>query len=141
MISKILMPTDGSPTAHAAADFALEIAKAEHAEIEVLGVVHTVVAADTANVDTDAAAEPGVETIVDAQVAELKAGGATVSGRIVVGGRVHEAIVDVAKEDGADIIVMGTHGRTGLARTMIGSVADRVLRHSEVPVLMVPKKA
>ena len=48
-------------------------------------------------------------------------------------------VVRVAKERDADLIVMGTHGRTGLAHMMIGSVAERVVRTSTVPVLTVPK--
>jgi len=46
--------------------------------------------------------------------------------------------VKKAVEIGADAIVMGTHGRTGLTRAVIGSVADRVLRRADVPVILVP---
>jgi nucleotide-binding universal stress UspA family protein len=49
----------------------------------------------------------------------------------------HEQILAAAKECGADLIVMGTHGRTGLARVMLGSVTERVVRLSPVPVLTV----
>jgi nucleotide-binding universal stress UspA family protein len=44
----------------------------------------------------------------------------------------------VTKERGADLIVMGTHGRTALARAVIGSVADKVVRQANVPVVLVP---
>ena len=47
-------------------------------------------------------------------------------------------IVKKAEEIGADAIVMGTHGRTGLSRAVIGSVADRVVRNAGVPVVLVP---
>ena len=53
----------------------------------------------------------------------------------------HEAILKVADERQVDLIVMGTHGRTGLARAVIGSVAGRVIRHTKVPVVLVPLKA
>jgi nucleotide-binding universal stress UspA family protein len=56
-------------------------------------------------------------------------------------GTPHEEILRVAKEWEADIIVLGTMGRTGLSHLMIGSVAERVLRHSSVPVYIVPLKA
>jgi nucleotide-binding universal stress UspA family protein len=46
-------------------------------------------------------------------------------------------IVAVAKEVGADLVVMGTHGRTGLSHALLGSVAEKVLRHAEAPVLAV----
>jgi nucleotide-binding universal stress UspA family protein len=52
-------------------------------------------------------------------------------------GIVHEAIGDVAREERADYIVMGTHGRGGIARFMLGSVADRVVRTAPCPVVMV----
>jgi nucleotide-binding universal stress UspA family protein len=47
------------------------------------------------------------------------------------------AILDVAREVGADLIVMGTHGRTGLTHVVFGSVAEHVVRHSRIPVLTV----
>lgn len=58
-------------------------------------------------------------------------------------GRVSEAIVDEAKRSGCDLIVIGTHGRHGLGRALLGSDAENVLRHSPVPVLLVrdPKGA
>jgi nucleotide-binding universal stress UspA family protein len=52
-------------------------------------------------------------------------------------GHVAQTIVDYAKDVGADLIVMGTHGRTGLAHFIIGSVAERVVRMAPCPVLTV----
>ena len=49
-----------------------------------------------------------------------------------------EDILKTAKTWGADLIVMGTHGRTGLKRLLMGSVAERVVRHSDIPVMIVP---
>jgi nucleotide-binding universal stress UspA family protein len=54
-------------------------------------------------------------------------------------GTPHVEIVRVAKEIGADLIVMGTHGRSGLEHLLIGSVAERVIRGSDVPVITVPR--
>jgi nucleotide-binding universal stress UspA family protein len=48
-----------------------------------------------------------------------------------------QIIVDVAKEEGADMIVIGTHGRTGLSRLVAGSVAEEVIRHANCPVVAV----
>lgn len=53
---------------------------------------------------------------------------------------VHHTITDFIKEDGVDIAVMASHGRSGLARTFMGSVAEQVLRASAKPVLVVPAK-
>lgn len=52
-------------------------------------------------------------------------------------GSVWEEIVDAAADTGVDLIVMGTHGRDGVARALMGSVAERVARHAEVPVMLV----
>jgi nucleotide-binding universal stress UspA family protein len=49
----------------------------------------------------------------------------------------HEGILETATEQGADLIVMGSHGRRGLQRFLLGSVAQRVLSHADVPVMVV----
>ena len=53
-------------------------------------------------------------------------------------GRPSEVILDLAQREGADLIVMGTHGRTGLSHVLLGSVAERVVRQAECPVMTVP---
>lgn len=55
----------------------------------------------------------------------------------VVFGHIAEVILDVASKDRVDMILMGTHGRTGLARATLGSIAEDVVRHAEVPVITV----
>ncbi|MER3460845.1 MAG: hypothetical protein C4303_06950 [candidate division GAL15 bacterium] len=60
---------------------------------------------------------------------------------VVPDGFVAHAILDAAERFGADLIVMGTHGRTGLQRVLLGSVAEAVLRRSRVPVMVVPARA
>jgi len=67
----------------------------------------------------------------------LHALGVTHVGRRVEPGEPHEVIVRVAHEMGCDLIVMGTHGRSGFERLMMGSVAERVLRKATCPVLTV----
>jgi len=69
---------------------------------------------------------------------EMTKGGIRVEVELVVGGTADEAIIDYAKENNIDLIVMSTHGRSGVHRWIFGSVAQRVLRHSPVPVLIVP---
>lgn len=54
---------------------------------------------------------------------------------------VPKELLELATREQADLIVLGTHGRTGLARAVLGSVAEEVLRHAEVPVLVVPRSA
>lgn len=63
--------------------------------------------------------------------------GVALEGRLVAGAPV-EAVLEVAGELGADYVVVGTHGRTGVARLVIGSVAERMVRLSPIPVIVVP---
>jgi nucleotide-binding universal stress UspA family protein len=60
---------------------------------------------------------------------------------LVKSGVFGEAILDTASEIKADIIVMGTHSRRGLEKILVGSVAENVLRHSSIPLLIIPTKA
>jgi nucleotide-binding universal stress UspA family protein len=60
---------------------------------------------------------------------------------VLVGGNASDEILSTAKERGADLIVMGTHGRRGLAHVFLGSVAEKVVRRSPVPVLTVGGRA
>jgi len=55
----------------------------------------------------------------------------------IVEGNPHEEILDYVTEHGIDMVIMGTHGRTGLDRVVMGSVAERVVRRSPIPVLTV----
>jgi nucleotide-binding universal stress UspA family protein len=70
---------------------------------------------------------------------EKWASAARAQGMIVRTGSAHEEIVNLATDERADLIVMGTHGRTGLNRVLLGSVADRVIRFALCPVLTVRK--
>ena len=67
----------------------------------------------------------------------LKADGIAVEIDIAYGGAA-EAILDYAKKNKVNLIVMSTHGRSGVSRWFFGSVAERVLRHSVIPVLIIP---
>jgi nucleotide-binding universal stress UspA family protein len=55
-------------------------------------------------------------------------------------GKPYETILKVASEWAADLIIIGTHGRTGLSHLLMGSVAENVVRHSEIPVMIIPSK-
>ena len=55
----------------------------------------------------------------------------------VLFGNVLDELVDYIKENGVDLVIIATHGRSGVSRLFLGSVADRILRHAPVPVLMV----
>lgn len=139
MARTILFPTDGSATAKAAGRFAAAIADGEGDSILVFAVAER---ADFGGVEDDAVSRgiaAYLQGVVESEAVALRTLGAHATSEVVVAGaKADEEIVNKAKEMGADAIVMGTHGRTGLTRAIIGSVADRVVRHAGVPVVLVP---
>ena len=138
MARTVLFPTDGSATAQAAGRFAADIAKGEGDMVLVLAIAEP---AEFGGVE-DEAVTRGISDylteMTDEAVAALQAMGASATAEVVVASDIDEAIVAKAREIQADVIVMGTHGRAGLARAVIGSVADRVIRSADVPVVLVP---
>lgn len=139
-VRRIVLPVDGSATAEAAARFAEDIARSEGDVVLVLGVVVPVApAADEAASVTGAIREFMAEQVAE-EASRIRAAGIPAEEIVIEADSPHQGILRVVEEREADVIVMGTHGRTGLARAVIGSVADRVVRHSPVPVVLVPLK-
>lgn len=135
----ILVPTDFGEPSEAALDYAIDFAKAVGAQIVLLHTydVPTIGFPDgviSATGDLTPQILEGAKVGLDRQLARRAASGVTVRTLIKEGDAV--AIINaVAVEVGADLIVMGTHGRTGLPRALIGSVAEKVVRTAHVPVL------
>jgi len=137
----ILVPTDFSPNADRALEYALELARKLDAtvtvlhvyEIPVLGVPDgtLVLAADIAEQIVLGADQALVDL-----AARCKARGLDVRTRLE-NGDAREAVENVARDIDADLVVMGTHGRKGVTRFLMGSVAEAVLRTSTRPVLIV----
>ena len=131
-----LVPTDGSDGATAAAEHAIDLATAHDA------TVHALYAADMPySYDFDAERlleilEREGESVVE-DVAERCRNEDVESVTAVRRGDPSRVILDYADENGIDLVVMGTHGRRGIVRFLLGSVAERVLRLSETPVLAV----
>ncbi len=140
-VKRIVLPVDGSATAEAAARFAEDIARSEGEMVIVLGVVVPLAPATDEAVSVTAAIHRFMTEQVAAEAARIRAVGIPAEELVVEAGSPHEGILKVAVERDADVIVMGTHGRTGLVRAVIGSVADKVVRHSQVPVVLVPLKS
>jgi nucleotide-binding universal stress UspA family protein len=141
-ISRILVPTDFSALGEEALDHAVSLANIYGAELVLLHVVDDapILAIHTMELATDAVLE---DTTVGARV-QLDAVTFLCQARIGKGirtsirrGNPHEEIVRCAVEEACDLIVMATHGRTGFAHALLGSVAERVVQHSSVPVLTV----
>jgi nucleotide-binding universal stress UspA family protein len=138
MYDRILVPTDGSEGTRGAVAHAIDIANAYGASLHALYVVDEDVGVDSAVVGTLDALEDAGERAIDDVVQQAEAAGiGTVEGT-VASGTPHRAVLDYADEHDVDLVVMGTHGRTGLDRYLLGSVTEKVVRLSEVPVLTVP---
>jgi nucleotide-binding universal stress UspA family protein len=137
MYHDILVPTDGSDGVEPAIKRALDLAAQYDATVHALYAVEAVPGMDHgAEQLVDALQEEGERSTKD--VAEqARERGLTAETDIRVGAP-HQAILDYADEHGVDLVVMGTHGRTGLDRMLLGSVAEKVVRLAPVPVLTVP---
>ncbi|MBX9604989.1 MAG: universal stress protein [Gammaproteobacteria bacterium] len=140
-VSRILVPTDLSECAGAAAAWAAGLARQLGAVIELVTVVDT----------THFNEIYGDETLRNQRIAHIRGeagkqleafaqrylGGLEQVRREVRDGNTMQEILAAAGEKGCELIVMGTHGRTGVAHLLIGSVAEKVVRQSTVPVLTV----
>jgi nucleotide-binding universal stress UspA family protein len=144
-VQRILAPTDFSPGAEPALQWATSLGAAFGAELVILTVLDLSLAG-VPGLPTEFAAMPAAAELISRLRAETKTEMAKVAAEypkaktIVREGVPRTSIVDVAREVGADLIVMGTHGRTGLAHIFFGSVAEYVVRHSQIPVLTVRQK-
>ncbi len=144
MYARILVPIDGSATAESGFVEALGLAGRLGSTLHLLNVVDArllfaEVSAYTSPQQMLDAWRAAGQRLVDSAVERARAQGLTVDGvvRCDPGMRVCDAIVQEAKESGAELVVMGTHGRRGLRRVALGSDAELVLRESPVPVLLV----
>ncbi|MFB6121176.1 MAG: universal stress protein [Halobacteriaceae archaeon] len=140
MYDHILFPTDGSESAAAVADHVDALVDRTGATVHVLSVVdaRNRFESPTGGVAPEAwdeAERERAEAAIDDAVAALAAG--TSVERHVEIGIPHAKIVEYASREDCDVVVMSTHGRTGLDHYLIGSVAERVVRQSPVPVLTV----
>ena len=133
MYSDILIPTDGSQGAKAALQHGIEIATQWDATLHALYVVDLRIARSGPLLQM--LQEEGREALRESEVAGTQAGLSVVTE--LVEGYPHEEILEYLREHGIDMVVMGTHGRTGIDRIILGSVAERVVRRSPVPVLTV----
>ena len=143
-ITRILVPTDFSATSDAALDFAKTIAATFGASLHLLHVFEDPFVTGAFAAETYAPLPPATRAdLFDDATARLAhrlppADRTCFHGTTeIVTGISAPAIVDYAREHDIDLIVMGTHGRTGMAHLLIGSVAERVVRTAPCPVLTV----
>ena len=145
MYQRILVPVDGSPTSNAGLDEALMLAQAGGAQMLLMHVVdempfimgaegYGAVSGDV----FDLLKEAGEKILADAK-AHVEKSGMAAETRLFdsFGGRLCEQVAPPVPDWGADLIVLGTHGRRGARRMLLGSDAEQVLRTATVPVLLV----
>jgi len=140
-IKKILFPTDFSEAAEKAFQYALFLADSHDAELTILHVVDQLHGFDRYEILVSTPQEI-VERMVehahhDLQVMVKRAKDTVAAKEIVREGKTWDVICKTATEENADIIVIASQGRTGLSNALIGSVAERVVRHASCPVLVV----
>lgn len=140
-MKKILIAIDDSPIAEKLVSTTFELYDQQEAEIAIVSVV------DTQFLTTDGGITPG--EMANVMKNDFKKRHELLISEILKGekiwtfvelGKPFEEILKVADEWGADLIVLGTHGRTGLSHLLMGSVAEKVIRHSTKPLFVIPNK-
>ena len=146
-IRRILHPTDFSRASGAAFARAVDMAKSNGAELIILHVIVPVLAIPAEGYvspdlyeDLEASNRTAAQKQLDILVARAKKSGVRKVSSLISEGTTAERIAQAAKSRRADLIVIGTHGRTGLARFFLGSVASRVVSMASCPVLTVRGK-
>jgi nucleotide-binding universal stress UspA family protein len=148
MYSHVLLPHDGSELSNAALNQAIRFAKAMGARLTMLHVVqpfHLNVRTwatpeammDKIEQDHDAEAIAAARNVLAKLEAEAKAQGVEAASVAVLGEYPYRSIIDQAAASACDVIVMASHGRSGLEGFLLGSETVKVLTHSRIPVLVV----
>jgi nucleotide-binding universal stress UspA family protein len=141
MYKKILVPLDGSPLAEEVLPHAEALAKSEGAEIILLRVAVTPARYLFAHNPAEGnniikMLEKEAKDYMKAEVSKLQNEGIKVTG-LTRDGAAPDTILEVAEETNADVIAMSTHGRSGVQRWLMGSVAEKVVHHSHIPVMLI----
>jgi nucleotide-binding universal stress UspA family protein len=142
-LRRVLVPLDGSALAESILGPAVDVV-GEQGECALVGVVEPITAIPAPNLAAAVPPPPDdsesrallVGDYLESAAASLRARGLTVSTHAIIHPQVSRAILERAREFGPDLIAMATHGRAGLRRFFLGSVADKVLRGAEIPVLL-----
>ena len=141
---RILVPVDGSPTSTAGLNEALRLAKNQKAKVRLIHIVDELMIFSSSEAGLNI--EPIIESMKRAGKRVLDRAAKAAAARGIraetelwenATGRVAEVLIGRAKRFRADLIVMGTHGRRGVNRLVLGSDAELVVRNSPVPVLLV----
>jgi nucleotide-binding universal stress UspA family protein len=135
MVEHVLVPVDGSPQAKKAFEWALE-----EFDAPLVTVLHVVHPSDTSRDEGDTV---DVTKVLMSEAAEVlddfdvEPEGVDIERKIAVGRDEVDAVVGYAETEDTDTVVVGSHGRTGVSRVVLGSVAEGLVRNSPVPVVVV----
>jgi nucleotide-binding universal stress UspA family protein len=141
---RILVPLDGSPLAEEALDAGAALARIWDTELSLLQVVRPVLPSPDPGLPDPSAYDEELtemcrtqaQDYLDDVVERLRARGLRSTGVAVVGWSTVDSILDVARPERVALVVLATHGRGGLRRLALGSVADKLVRGADVPVLV-----
>lgn len=144
MYAKILVPVDGSATSARGLAEAIALAKQVGAKLRLVHIVNELIVAPAypagmqSGQVVDSMRAHGKSVVQDSEK-QVRAAGLEPESVMIesVGGAAGDLIVEQAAKWGAELIVLGTHGRRGLKRMVLGSDAEHVVRQSSVPVLLV----
>ncbi|MDH3206423.1 MAG: universal stress protein [Gemmatimonadota bacterium] len=145
-IGRVLVPLDGSAASEEALEPALELCRLYEAGCTLVHVVESLADVEStwvgnpfeATEEQLEAARAVAEAELDPVCERIRSEGFAVERMARVAAHVVEGILECAADSGADLIAMATHGRGGLPRLVLGSVADKVIRAADLPVLVVP---
>ncbi|MET0384317.1 MAG: universal stress protein, partial [Polyangiales bacterium] len=142
---RLLVPVDFSPSSKLALEQGAALANSQDAELDVLHVWELPAFVAASEVAEDAGLAPAIldsisknaYSLTERFAAEARDNGVAIHrARALAGASVYETIIEQADRGGYDMIVIGSHGRSGWSRLVIGSVAERVVRHAHCPVLV-----
>ena len=141
-IRRILVPTDFSDGSRKALRYAVELARVCGSEILLVHVVESIVLPPRLGLGPVVLPkhEPGIREQIAAALARLQKEeipAAVASRTFLLDGRAYRQIADAARANEADLIVIATHGHTGLKHAVLGSTTERVVREAPCPVLVV----
>ncbi len=142
-IKNILLPTDFSKTSFAASEYAVNLALQYGAKIHLLHVLEktppilTIRTLDLSREKILESIESDAKAQLEKAIEKIKKHGNVEIIPVIRKGLDYEEIINYSKEKKIDVIVIATHGRTGLLHTLLGSVAEKVIRFSKTPVLVI----
>ena len=138
MFFKILVPLDGSKYSEAALQSASFMARAFNADLKLVTVEEIAMPIYPGEVDTQMLVdlEKDSQAYLDSMAHQLRQEGCCVTTAVLPPGPPADRILDEVKRERTDLIVVGSHGRTGLTRLLLGSVAEKLARHAPCPVMI-----